>query len=328
MVILLPMIAVGLGGEHLFGLVSALGRSPSELTFPPLVCGMLITFGLFLSIVCHELGHAVAAQRCGARVKSITIMLLGGITQIEQKSDTTPQEAFKIAVAGPVANVLIGIACFVVARLSSVSLDTVLVFAIVGSANIFIAGFNLIPAFPLDGGRILEAVLWGVLGEVKGRRTAASVSRFIAIFLGITALLNGSLLLLILALFLFLGSVSQKAMAERKAEGENAVDLSKSRLHPVLQIAESIAPEQAITELRRNGCLLALVRSVKGKLLGLIDLQTLETMNLPSLAGVPLHRFRSIHVGEMSQFHVRTGAGWLLVYDEYNVLLGATRVDL
>ena len=230
--------------------------------------------------------------------------------------------------AGPLANVVLAVASFVIARLAADSLDAVVVFAIIGSANLFIAGFNLIPSFPLDGGRILEAVLWGTLGEHRGRKVAASVSRFIAIFLGITALMNGSLLLLILAIFLFLGSVSQKAMAEQKAKTDGTLDVSQSRLQKVLQIPESTAPDEAITALRRSGCLLAVVQSVKGRLLGLIDLQTLETMNLPTLSGVPLSGFRSIHLGDMANLKIRRGTDWFLVFDEYNVLLGATRVDV
>ena len=328
MIVLLPMIAIGLGGNHLLGLVESLGRSPTELAYPTIASGICIAFGLFLSIIGHELGHALVAQKCGARVKSITIMLLGGITQIEEKSDLSAQEAFKIAVAGPLMNVILGIVCFVIARSADQFLDLLLVFAILGSANLFIAAFNLIPAFPLDGGRILEALLWGIMGEPRGRRTAASVSRFIALFLGLLAMLNGSILLLILSIFLFLGSISQRAIAEQKAKSPKSLNLGNSQLLPVVQIAESMAPEQAVSELRKNDCLLALVRSVKGKLLGLIDLQTLETMNLPSLTGVPLHRFKSVHLGETASLIAQSGSDWFLVYDEYNVLLGAARVEI
>lgn len=324
MLILLPLIATGIGGENLYELIEAIQRKPSDLVLAPLLVGSCISIGIFFSILFHELGHALVAQRRGAEVTDITVMLLGGITKIKQRDIHTATDALQIAVAGPVANVAFGAICLLIARYFNDSLDTVLIFSILGSANLFIAVFNLIPTYPLDGGRILEAILWGQLGKEKAVEIGSSIGRFIAIFLGVFGLMNGMLLLVIMAGFFYLGAVSQRNQIQPTPPSPKDI-IARGALQPVLAIAEDLAPDHAVQELRKRGYLLALVRSVKGRILGIVDIQTLETCSDTMLSHLPLEHAESVYLDdEKSLNRTAGGDGWLVVFDEYNVLLGAT----
>ena len=323
MLILLPLIASGMGGENLYELIESINRKPADLVMAPLLVGCFISLGIFLSILFHELGHAIIAQKRGAEVTEITVMLLGGITKIKQRDVQNPTDAFQIAVAGPVANIIFGVVSILLARLFNDSLDTVLIFSILGSANLFIAAFNLIPTFPLDGGRILEAILWGQLGRERAVKIASSIGRFIAIFLGVFGLMNGMLLLVIMAGFFYLGAISQRNQVLRAPTTAKEL-LARRTLMPILPLDETVEAKQAVEELKRRGYLLALVRSVKGATLGIVDVATLEKCTERVLAHMPLERVKSIYLDDESSMNSTHESGWLVIFDEYNILLGAT----
>lgn len=131
--------------------------------------------GLFASILLHELAHAVVARRYNLRILGITLFIFGGVAELADEPET-PKAEFQIAIAGPVASLLIAGACALAALLLGAigwwQLRTVLGY--LAFANAVLALFNLIPAFPLDGGRILRAALWGWQGDLaKATRIAA-----------------------------------------------------------------------------------------------------------------------------------------------------------
>ena len=247
MLILLPLIASGIGGDNLYELIQAINRDPGELVCAPIIIGSLIALGVFASILVHELGHAIAAQRKGAEVTDITVMLLGGITKIKQQGVQTPTAAFQIALAGPLANLCLGGLSLLLVNLSGSSLDLMLVCSILGSANLFIAAFNLIPAFPLDGGRVLEAILWYQLGRERAVEIASSISRFIAIFIGIFGLLNGMFLLVFMAVFFYFGGMAQRHQVLHAPIDPVAL-VKQRRLQPVLSVEEDMATEHVVAE--------------------------------------------------------------------------------
>jgi Zn-dependent protease len=153
---------------------------------------------LFASIVVHELGHALAARRHGIDVAGITISPLGGFAQMSRES-RTPREELEVAGAGPlatlaivVASVLAGFALvgphrFVDAALLATSADVTPVLLTIGflvTMNLIVLVFNLIPAYPLDGGRIVRAVVWRVTGDRnRGTRVAARLGQAFSIVL-------------------------------------------------------------------------------------------------------------------------------------------------
>lgn len=154
-----------------------------------LMMGLLLEAGFAASIVLHELGHSLVAIRKGCRVRSINLLFIGGAAQMEN-IPTRPMDEFQMAVAGPAVSVLIGAVLILSGmglRLPPVhpSLDlNPMVF--LGAVNLGLAGFNLIPSFPMDGGRVLRAVLARRMGRLKATYIAARTGRILAVIFGLS----------------------------------------------------------------------------------------------------------------------------------------------
>jgi Zn-dependent protease/predicted transcriptional regulator len=155
---------------------------------PPLVWGTAVVTALlfFVTLLAHELSHAVVAQARGIPVRSITLFALGGIAQMERDADSAKTE-FLIAIVGPIASFTIGGMCLVAARALGwePGVEGAGVVAAVlgwlGSINILLAIFNLIPGYPLDGGRVLRAILWTVYDDGdRATRGAARAGQVVA----------------------------------------------------------------------------------------------------------------------------------------------------
>lgn len=155
----------------------------------------------FVSIVLHELGHSVVAQSRGIRVPSIVLFALGGISQMEKESPDAKTE-FWMAFAGPLVSMAIGVFCLGLARtlgwggMSSASNPVAAMLGWLGYINFMLAIFNLIPGYPLDGGRVFRAVVWWITGNMeRSTRTAAVVGQgfaFIFIFVGLWRFFHGA----------------------------------------------------------------------------------------------------------------------------------------
>lgn len=153
----------------------------------------------FVSLIVHELGHAFAARRHGIEVNRIDLFLLGGTTYMSRDAET-PSEEFKVAIAGPIGTLLFIIVCLAVdvalvgphRILQAVELDdTIRITPVLLSLswllpmNILILAFNLVPAYPLDGGRIARAAVWRYTGDkLRGTRASAQLGRGFAVLLG------------------------------------------------------------------------------------------------------------------------------------------------
>jgi Zn-dependent protease len=191
--------------------------------------GIVLMILLFTCVTLHELGHSLVALRFGIPVREITLLPLGGVAQITKNPDKPIQELL-IAIAGPLVNVVIA-AILVVAlggfgdanvlngrgllsSLEEPSPQGLLVWLL--AANISLVVFNLIPAFPLDGGRVLRALLWMVMGYRRATRVASVIGQIIAIGLGLFGLLEGNFILILIAVFVFFGAGQENVMAESK----------------------------------------------------------------------------------------------------------------
>jgi Zn-dependent protease/predicted transcriptional regulator len=193
--------------------------------------GIILILLLFVCVTLHELGHSVVAQHYGIPVRSITLLPLGGVAQISKNPDT-PLHELLIAAAGPLVNVVIvgvlalvlgtGLHLNVLAGRGLLNGDfnqptlTNLLFWLL-AANVSLVLFNLIPAFPLDGGRIFRALLAMALGYPRATRVAVVVGQFLALALGIAGLVIGDWVLMLIAVFIFVGAGQQTPVAESKA---------------------------------------------------------------------------------------------------------------
>jgi Zn-dependent protease/CBS domain-containing protein len=155
--------------------------------------GLVASILFFVSIVLHELGHAVVALRHGVRTRSITLFIFGGVAQLEQDPRSGRAE-FSMAAAGPLVSLALAGVFHSASTLSFVDPSVAAVLKYLGLINLILALFNLVPAFPMDGGRLLRGALWGAIGKARATRIASGAGTFFAfllIFTGVFSLLRG-----------------------------------------------------------------------------------------------------------------------------------------
>lgn len=185
------------------------------------VNGVAFTLLIFLCVLLHEFGHAFAAKRFGIRTPDITLLPIGGVARLE-RMPANPQQELVIAIAGPAVNVAIAIVIllltggalpwhgFDLVDLAGGSLLENLL-----SVNLLLVGFNLIPAFPMDGGRVLRALLAIQMPYVAATQAAARVGQVIAVLFAISYMTSffGGPLLMFIAFFVFVGAQQELAYA-------------------------------------------------------------------------------------------------------------------
>lgn len=168
---------------------------------------------LFSSVLLHELGHVGVARRYGIRTQEIVMYPIGGVARLERSPK--PKEELWIALAGPAVNVLISTALFAYlgysdpAVLASPKDENLL--ARIAFGNLILAAFNMVPAFPMDGGRVLRALLARWQTEDTATRMAASAGRVFAILIGLYGLLSMHFMLVFIAFFVYVGASQETA---------------------------------------------------------------------------------------------------------------------
>jgi Zn-dependent protease/CBS domain-containing protein len=185
------------------------------------ISGVTFIVALFACVVLHEFGHALTARRYGVPTKDITLLPIGGVSRFERMPDK-PWQEFWVAVAGPVVNLLIAALIYAFLFFSS-GLRPVKGLSITGGpflerilvANLLLAVFNLIPAFPMDGGRVLRALLSTRMDHVRATQTAASVGQAIALVFGLVGLFFDPFLVFI-ALFVWIGAAHESHSVQFK----------------------------------------------------------------------------------------------------------------
>jgi Zn-dependent protease/CBS domain-containing protein len=173
---------------------------------------------LFLCVVLHEFGHAFAAKAFGINTPDITLLPIGGVARLERMPEEPVQELI-IAVAGPLVNVVIALGLFVAggfqALLNPSNIEGGGLVAQLLTINIMLVLFNLLPAFPMDGGRVLRALLATRLSYARATQVAANVGQGFAFVFGFIGLLWNPFLLFI-ALFVYIGASQEAALAQMK----------------------------------------------------------------------------------------------------------------
>lgn len=205
----------------------AVGYFPSQFKNWPTVeywlIGAATAIMLFVSVLLHELGHSIVALFYKIPVRSITLFIFGGISQISSEP-TTPLSEFLISIAGPLVSVLIGV-IFLIIRPLTTSMEPLLAFVqYLIYINIALAIFNLIPGYPLDGGGVLMSIIWGITHNMsRARIIAANVGRVIAylfIILGVWQAFSGNFIngLWIAFIGFFLNSAASGQVRQQKIQ--------------------------------------------------------------------------------------------------------------
>ncbi len=185
-----------------------------------------IVIALFVCVLLHEYGHSLVAQRLGIRVEDITLLPLGGLARLKALPEK-PWDEVKIAVAGPLVNVVLAPIFFALALLLGADLlqpanilegvqSAGQVFAYLGLINVSLVVFNLIPAFPMDGGRVLRGLLATRLGPVRATDIASTVGQFFALAFFVVGLLSGNFLLALVAVFVFFGASGEQQLVRQR----------------------------------------------------------------------------------------------------------------
>ncbi|MBV2360831.1 site-2 protease family protein [Thalassococcus sp. CAU 1522] len=178
---------------------------------------------LFACVVAHEYGHALMARRFGIRTPDITLLPIGGLARLERMPEKPGQE-LAVALAGPAVNVVIWAALVVIVgvptdvrSLADFSAGPAEFLGRVAAVNLFLAVFNLIPAFPMDGGRVLRAVLSIFTGRVRATRIAATAGQIVALLFGFWGASSGNIVLILIAVFVFLAAQAEAADVQNRA---------------------------------------------------------------------------------------------------------------
>ncbi|ADD05705.1 M50 family metalloprotease [Natrialba magadii ATCC 43099] len=213
----------------------------------PWIFGLAAALGLFVGVIFHELGHSLTAQRYGFPIESITLWLFGGVAAFSEMPEDWRQE-FAIAIAGPIVSVLVGIASFGLFYVTPSSMDgTQFVLAYLAILNIALAVFNMLPAFPMDGGRVLRAFLARTRPYAKATQQAASIGKLFAVLMGLFALLPPiNIILLGVAFFVYIAASSEAQQVTMKAAFQ---DVTVSDIMTPANDLHTVTPDASVAQL-------------------------------------------------------------------------------
>jgi stage IV sporulation protein FB len=218
--------------------------------------GLAFLVLLFACVVAHEFGHIFTARAFGVSTPDVTLLPIGGVARLERIPEE-PYEEFLVAIAGPLVNVAIAIALILIAG-ANVSMGDL--YAVespkasmvdrLAAVNLFLAVFNMIPAFPMDGGRVLRALLASRMGYVRATEIAAFIGQGVAFALGFIGLLSNPMLIFI-AIFVYLAASSEAHMVAIRAMARG-VPVSAAMMTQFATLTPDAHVEDAVQTLLRS----------------------------------------------------------------------------
>lgn len=225
---------------------------------PAAVSGIVFILLIFLCVILHEFGHAMAAKAFGIQTPDITLLPIGGVARLQRMPDQPWQELI-VAIAGPMVNVVIAGVLFLVMglQMNAESTTEALVdpagsmLTKVAVVNVFLVVFNMIPAFPMDGGRVLRSLLAMVMPFAKATMIAARVGQALAFVFGFYGLLAPHPLLIFIALFVYLGASQENSMAQMK-DVTSGVHVSDAMVTELATLTGTDTIDDAIEALLRT----------------------------------------------------------------------------
>jgi len=343
--LILPVFAwligsqVGLWVENL-NMLWALDLDAAPLTAggTQWVLGAVAAVGLFAGVVLHELGHSLVAIRYGFPIDSITLWIFGGIAQLTDQPEEWREE-FAIAIAGPAVSIALGVLSYAALFVVPTGLATVrFVFGYLALMNLVLAAFNLLPGFPMDGGRVLRALLARTRPFADATRIAAEVGKLFAVLLGLFGLFQFNIILIGIAFFIYVGATSEAQQTVMSAAFSNV------RVRDIMTETEeldTVTPDVSVAELletmfRERHTGFPVVEN--GEPVGMVTLEDARDVNeverdAYTVADVMSRELKTIRASEdaMTAFEriQQHGIGRLLVLDDDGELAGLiSRTDL
>ncbi|MGD9200651.1 MAG: site-2 protease family protein [Chitinispirillia bacterium] len=205
-----------------------LGTLISEQSIAASISSMVYILLLFTIVVLHELGHSLTASHFGISTRRITLLPIGGVAQLE-KMPENPKQELLVSIAGPAVNIVLALILFIISIFSS-AIGSVTGFTLIGTnllsrlilVNVGLAVFNLLPAFPMDGGRVLRALLAFKRSYLTATETALKVSKVFAVLFGVVGLFTNPFLILI-AIFVWISGSQEYEMVKIKHEWKSSL---------------------------------------------------------------------------------------------------------
>jgi Zn-dependent protease/predicted transcriptional regulator len=290
--VVLPLLAWLIGsrvGAYVRLLRLPIDPGALEQGATPYALGLAAAVGLFGSVLVHELGHAVVGRAYQVRVRHITLWLLGGMAQVDEIPRRGPAEAI-IAAAGPATSLLVAAACRLVLGLVPPDAPAgQFLFGYLTYTNVALALFNLLPALPLDGGRILRSLLGLRMPHLQATQVAADVSRGLAVALGLVGFLGGNLFLLLVAFFIYM-AVAGETQHALIAEILHDVPVADVMTREVRTVPADMRIADLLQVMLRERHLGYPVVDRAGRLVGMVDLADLAGKAPEDLVEVVMSR--------------------------------------
>jgi Zn-dependent protease len=218
----------------------------------PYLLGTIVALGLFAGVLVHELAHSLVARKKGIRINSITLMIFGGIATMEE-GVPDPKAELPMALVGPIASLVVGLVCSgIVYTVPAVTTNPavagvlIFIFGYLGVLNIILFAFNLLPAFPMDGGRVLRAWLAKRMPLHRATKIAADIGKGFAIVFGLIGLFFFSPFLILIALFIYIGA-SMESTAVKYSYLLQDVTVGDMMSSPVISVSPTLPVSQVIT---------------------------------------------------------------------------------
>jgi len=248
-------------------------------TLTAALLGIAFLLALFLCVVLHEFGHALTARRFGIQTRDITLLPIGGVARLERMPDKPMQELW-VALAGPAVNLVIA-ALFFLGLALTTGAPSLTATSLTGGpflerlmfVNIFLVVFNMIPAFPMDGGRVVRALLATRLEYTQATQIAATLGQGIAFIFGLVGLFTNPFLVFI-ALFVYIGAAQEASMAQMRG-ALSGIPVSRAMLTDFRSLYEGDPLSKAV-ELIMSGAQTEFpVLSANGQVVGVLTRKSL-----------------------------------------------------
>jgi Zn-dependent protease len=281
--LVIPLFAWIIGSQIVLTteLIAVLFGVPIDMTlitagFNPYILGTVVALGLFFGVFIHEMAHSLIAKAKGIEIHSITLLILGGVSQMEETMPD-PKIELPMALAGPLTSLGVGIvSSALVYVVAAINLDPgvagvlIFTFGYLGLLNVLLFGFNLLPAFPMDGGRVLRAWLARRMPLSRATRIAADVGKGFAVLFGLVGFLLLNPILILIAFFIYIGA-NQEATSLRYNILLQDVTVADAMSSPVTTV-EPTMPLPRVVEMMYETKHLGFPVMERGSLVGIIAL--------------------------------------------------------